>query len=65
LTLDEAGVTHARHGRLIPAQHVVAGSPEALVAGTEPVLLLTNEGRPVALARAEADGLRVVRGFRS
>jgi len=65
LTLDDAGVAHARHGRPIPPQHVVAGSTDALAPGTEPVLLLAADGTPVALARAEADGLRVVRGFRS
>ena len=65
LTLDDAGVAHARHGRPIPPQHVVAGSADALTPGTEPVLLLAADGTPVALARAEADGLRVVRGFRS
>ena len=62
LTLDEPGVQHARAGRVIPVECVVAGGgvPEV---GAEPVLLVDAEERAVALARVEEAGLRVVRGF--
>lgn len=62
LTLDAAGCDDAAHGRAIARERVLAGSwPEA---GVEPLLLVNAAGDAVALARAEPDSLRVVRGLR-
>jgi len=60
--LDAEGAEDASHGRRVrEASLLDAGLPAA---GCEPVLLCDAEGHPLALARAEAEGLRVVRGLR-
>jgi tRNA pseudouridine55 synthase len=62
LELDAAGVEDARHGRAIAPERIAAGAlPEG---EAEPVLLVDDEGRPVALARATPQAAHVVRGFR-
>jgi len=61
VTLDEAGVAHARHGRPIPIEHVLGGvAPPP--PGSEPVLLFDQAGKAVALGRMGDGALHVVRG---
>lgn len=62
LTLDAAGCADAAHGRPVARASVVGGAWPA--PGTEPLLLCDAGGRGIALARAEDDVLRVVRGLR-
>jgi tRNA pseudouridine55 synthase len=64
LTLDDAGAAHARHGRLIPLGCVLGGAGAGLATGAEPLLLLSMERTPLALARQDREVLRVVRGLR-
>lgn len=61
VALTPAGAEHARHGRPIPGQECVAGLPA--VSEDHVVVLWSPAERPVALARREGAGLRVVRGF--
>lgn len=61
LVLDAAGCDDAAHGRAVARERLVAGAWPG--AGAEPLLLVDEHGAPVAVARAEVDALRVVRGF--
>jgi tRNA pseudouridine55 synthase len=62
LRLGEQQVEDARHGRSLQRERV-HGAPPGL-GPVEPLLLLDAAGAPVALARAEGDRVRVVRGVR-
>ena len=61
--LDAEGEAHARNGRAIPLAHVVGPHAE-LPEAAEPVLLCSQAGELLALARFAALELRVVRGLR-
>ena len=61
--LTEEGLGHARHGRPIGAGDVV-GEGWRDATQEESIVLFSQAGEPVALARRAGDGLRVVRGFR-
>jgi hypothetical protein len=61
LGLDDEGLQHARHGRLIPLAHVASGITPGT--GAEPVLLCDSAGQPVAVARRLDGALQVVRGL--
>jgi tRNA pseudouridine55 synthase len=63
VTLSEEGVEHARHGRVVLASHALAGWPKE--PECEPVLLLDERARLIALARREGEALRVVRGIKA
>lgn len=60
LVIDEQGVTHARHGRAIPA---ACAQVSASGAGTRVALDL--HGTPIALIEPLLDDWRVLRGFRA
>jgi tRNA pseudouridine55 synthase len=61
IVVDAVGAEHARHGRAIPRACMAAG--EVPAAGTEPVLVVSEAGVPLTLARADDECLRVVRGL--
>jgi tRNA pseudouridine55 synthase len=60
VTLSEAGVREARHGKPISNGNVVAQRP-----GSEDIVVARDEaGAPIALVKREEGVLRVARGFR-
>jgi tRNA pseudouridine55 synthase len=64
LTLDAAGVEHARCGRAIAPTHVGARSATS-ESGVGSWVAFDEEGTPIALVEQAGDGLRVLRGFRN
>jgi tRNA pseudouridine55 synthase len=66
LTLDAAGVVHARCGRAIPLSHVLSSSdaPQIEVVGST-VVAFDEGGAPLALVERLPEQLRVMRGFRT
>lgn len=65
VTLDAGGAADARAGRAIAPARVLGGAPEA-VPDAAPFVALFDEARTLlAIGRADADALRVVRGMRT
>jgi tRNA pseudouridine55 synthase len=62
VALDEAGVSHAHHGRPIPREHVQRESAREPLEGAH--VAFDALGAPVALVEPLADHWRVLRGFR-
>lgn len=63
LTLDDAGIAHARQGRPIALSHVCGDHTLNGESPIEPILLCNATGLPVALARCASGVLQVVRGL--
>jgi tRNA pseudouridine55 synthase len=64
LWLDNEGAEHIRQGRETSIEHAIGGDLPAADAEIEPVLLCSDAGTPLALARHAGGKLRVVRGLR-
>jgi tRNA pseudouridine55 synthase len=62
VVLEEEGVRHARHGRLIPASSVITEQRGSWVYGPARVAL-DEAGNPIAIVEPSGEGFRVARGF--
>lgn len=62
IELLPAGAEDARHGRAVPAAHVVGGALPPLE--EERTAALLDDGRIVALAQRRADQMKILRGIR-